>query len=126
VTLTHPHVLVVDDSPLVLELLVLFLSSQGFRVTPAGGGGEALDAFRRGGADVALLDVQMPGLDGVQLLALLCGVDPAVRCVFMTGRSAHYSHADLLRAGASSVVEKPFDNLHLARTLRAAAGPPEG
>ena len=119
-----PEVLVVDDEPLVLQMLGLALPCHGFAVRLAGGGRQALDLYRqhRGSIRVVLLDLTMPDLDGRQTLAALREIDPGVRCVFMTGYAADALAEDLLALGAEYVVQKPFlDLAALAGTLREVA-----
>ena len=65
---TTPHILLVDDDPNIRHLVQLYLEKEGFRVTPAGRGDDALAAFRRDTPDLMLLDVMLPGMDGWQVL----------------------------------------------------------
>ena len=119
-----PEVLVVDDQPLLLQMLGLALPCHGFSVRQAGGGRQALDLYRqhRGSVRVVLLDLTMPEFDGRQTLAALREVDPDVRCVFMTGYAADSLVEELLALGAEHVVQKPFRDLAaLAGTLREVA-----
>ena len=119
-----PEVLVVDDEPLLLQMLGLALPYHGFAVRQAGGGRQALDLYRqhRGSIRVVLLDLTMPEFDGRQTLAALREIDPGVRCVFMTGYAADGLVEELLASGAKQVVQKPFRDLAaLAGTLRDAA-----
>src|SRR5689334_22546953 len=96
-----PGVLVVDDDPMVLRLLLAALPGYGFTVWPASSGPAALEVYRRQREDIAvvLLDVRMPGLDGPQTLAQLQCLNPAVACCFMTGFAGNYSDEDLRARG---------------------------
>src|SRR4051794_18430442 len=103
-------ILVVDDDPAVRNLLDTALPHYGFAVTLAAGGTEAIHLYRRQheGIGLVLLDVQMPGgPDGPQTLAALRGLNPQVRCCFMTGHSGLYSEDELLALGAVHVFPKP-------------------
>src|SRR5262249_34971466 len=108
-----PSVLVVDDDPTVRFLVNFILRSAGLEVHLAGGGREAIDlyALYRETIALVLLDVQMPGLDGPQTLAVLGGYAPQVRCCFMMGNSGGYSTEQLLGLGAVRVFTKPFRSL---------------
>jgi CheY-like chemotaxis protein len=120
-----PGLLIADDDPAVLGMLDVALQDQGFTVHTAGGGPEAVRLYglRHPEVSVVLLDVQMPGLDGPQTLAALQLINPAVRCVFMSGNTGRYTAADLLGLGACRVLAKPFPDLgELVRVLREAAG----
>jgi CheY-like chemotaxis protein len=123
-----PQVLIVDDEPGVRRTLALALERAGFGVRLAGGGLEAVAVYREHGQgiDLVLLDVLMPGMDGPATLAALQAINPAVRCCFMSGHTAHYPIHQLLALGALDLVFKPFANLtELRETLRALV-PPSG
>ncbi|MBP3955662.1 response regulator [Gemmata sp. G18] len=126
-----PTVLVVDDEPLITHLLALTLGRAGFVVRTAGNGADALDAYRAGGIDLVVLDVQMPRpWDGPRTLAALRAVDPDVRAVFVSGSTGAYTHEELLARGALRVIAKPFPSLiRLVEDLRGlipGAEPPVG
>lgn len=119
-----PHVLVAEDDDAVGRMLEYVLRDQGFEVTVARGGQQAVDQYRAHGEtyDAVLLDVQMPGLDGPQTLAALRQINPDVRCCFMSGNTGEYSAEELLRLGAARVLPKPFLNLkELGQALREVA-----
>jgi len=81
---------------------------------------QTVEVYRRhhGTIDVVLLNVQMAGVDGPQTLGTLQGINPEVRCCFMSGHTGDYSTEELLATGASRVLPKPFHSLdELARTL---------
>jgi CheY-like chemotaxis protein len=116
--LPDPGVCVVDDEPAVRQALTLALQHFGFAVW------QAVRLYRRhrDAIGVVLLDVRMPGLDGLQTLARLRRENPAVRVVFMTGNTGDYAAEELLGLGAAAVLEKPFRSLpELARLLRQVA-----
>jgi CheY-like chemotaxis protein len=115
-----PGVLVVDDEPVVRDLLELALRYRGFEVWVAAGGAEALRVYQRHRDDIALvlLDVRMPGLDGPQTLDALQQIDPAVRCCFMSGELGGYEASDLLNRGALLLFPKPFRLMEVAGMLR--------
>ncbi len=119
------EVLVVEDESAVLAMLDFALKCHGFAVRRATGGEAAVRFYQRhrGTVDVVLLDVQMPGMDGLQTLSALCEIDPGVRCVFMTGHAGRYTTEELLEAGAACVLAKPFASLEgLVQTLREVTG----
>jgi CheY-like chemotaxis protein len=123
----HPAVLVVDDEEPVRRLLAQALPTHGFRVLAAASGEEALALFREHGADVAmvLLDVRMPGMDGVATLRALREIDPKVRCCFLAGYPGLQGAMSLLEWGAERFFTKPFMPAELARDLwEMLGGPP--
>lgn len=115
----RPGILVVDDEPLVRKLLERALELEGFRVWPAADGGQALTLYRDRGQEIAvvLLDVRMPGLDGLQTLSALQQLNPDVCCCLMSGHTGNYDHSELLKHGAAHVFPKPFSLKVMATQL---------
>jgi two-component system, NtrC family, sensor kinase len=124
------HVLVVDDDPYVCDVVVRALQNHKYTVRVARDGMEALREARRGGFDVLLTDVRMPGeLDGIGLYDTLSTERPdvAARMVFMTGNLLDSRTMDRLEKMKVRCVEKPFDIHHLASVVNEVAdmeGPP--
>jgi CheY-like chemotaxis protein len=112
-TLTHatPVVLVVDDMELIREVLRASLRCQGFQVRVADDGPEAIELYRReyDAIAIVLLDVQMPGMDGPEVLTALRAIEPAVTAFFMSGDAGRYGEDELLATGARRVFAKPLD-----------------
>jgi DNA-binding NtrC family response regulator len=114
-----PGVLVVDDDPVLRDLLNAVLTARGFRVWVCPSGEEALAVYlrHRNQIALALLDVRMPGLDGPGTLSALRRIDPGVRACFMSGHTDPYSLDDLAGRGALRFFEKPFQITALADGL---------
>jgi CheY-like chemotaxis protein len=108
-------VLVVDDQEGVRGVLELMLRQEGFAVWLAADGWEAIDLYRsrRAAIDLVLLDVRMPGLDGPATLTALRGLNPQVRCCFLSGDLGGYAEGELRDLGAA-VLPKPFRPADLA------------
>lgn len=106
---TPVRVLVVDDEAVLAELLGAALRHQGWETRTAGNGWEALDAAREFTPDVVVLDIQMPGLDGMETLERLRKTSPHLPVLFLTARDAVADRVAGLRAGADDYVTKPFD-----------------
>lgn len=122
-------VLYVDDEPDIREVVALSLSlDPGIELLLCGSPEEALHAAGGFAPDLIMLDVMMPVMDGPSLMAALRTV-PGLRetpVIFCTARTQE-READRLRAlGASGIIEKPFDPMHLARRVRALAAVPSG
>jgi CheY-like chemotaxis protein len=120
-----PGVLVLDDEAHLRTVLDITLRRHGFPVWLAAGGREALDLYRRHGAaiGVLLLDVRLPGgLDGPATLRALREAHPdaAWTAYFMTGSAAPYTEEELLGLGAERVLAKPLDLVKLVQLLRGA------
>ena len=125
--LTTPRaygILVVDDEHHLRGVLGHSMRQQGFAVWLAADGHEALDLYRRHRAaiDVVLLDVHMPGPDGPRTLAALRGLNPQLRCCFMSGDLGSYTEGQLRALGAAGVLHKPFPLAETAEGLWQLAG----
>jgi two-component system cell cycle response regulator len=116
-------VLIADDSLVVRAVVRSHLVEVGYRVLEAVDGITAIEECRRGTPDVVLLDIEMPGLDGYEVLARL-KADPAVRdipVVFLTNRSAMTDVVAGLDGGAHDYLKKPFEAPELVARVAAAA-----
>ncbi len=112
------HVLVVDDDPKIRDLLRLYLVREGHRVTPAGDGESALAAARAGKPDLVVLDVMLPGMDGVEVCRRLRD-ESAVPVILLTARTGDSDKVIGLDAGADDYVVKPFSPRELMARVRA-------
>ena len=105
------HVLVVDDDALNRRLLTATLAREGLRTTSATDGAEALAAIHEDPPDVVLLDIEMPGIDGFEVLARIKG-DEAIRhlpVIMISGLGDTESVVRCLEIGADDFLPKPFD-----------------
>jgi two-component system sensor histidine kinase ChiS len=107
----HKTVLVVDDEPDTVEFERTVLEREGFRVLSAAGGQEALDLLGRESVDLVLLDLKMPGLDGIEVCRRI-KEDPRfahINVQVVTARSDEPMVRHSFQAGADGYVMKPFD-----------------
>ena len=105
------QILVVEDNPMNMELAVDLLETYGYEVTPAEDGFEALERVKETKFDLILLDMQLPGIDGPEVLERLKN-DPATRAVPVVALTAHAMSGDEERfreAGCSGYISKPID-----------------
>lgn len=117
----QPLILVVDDQAAVRRLVEAVFARAGFRVMTAAGGAEALDLVRTHQPDVALLDLRMPGLDGLETLRGLLARDPSLPVVLMTAVGEDHRLAEALRLGARAAITKPFDVVRILELVRSVA-----
>ncbi|MDO3650523.1 response regulator transcription factor [Nocardia mangyaensis] len=112
------RVLVVDDEPMIVELLAVSLRFQGFEVATAADGAEALDRARTFRPQALIVDVMMPGMDGFGLLRRLRadGIDAPV--LFLTARDEVADKITGLTLGADDYVTKPFSLEEVLARLR--------
>ncbi len=100
--------LVVDGDEAFRELCARFLTTQGHRSVPARDGQEALSLLRREWFDVALVDLRLPKLDGLQLVKIIKAEKPSPEVVILTGYGSISSAVEAMRLGAYDYVTKPF------------------
>jgi len=112
--------LVVDDERDMRWLLAGLLRDQGFEVVEAEDGAAALEQIAREVPDVVLLDLRMPGLDGIQVLEQARAVDPHMPVVIVTAYGDLCSAVRAVRLGASDFLSKPFDNDEILLTIKRA------
>lgn len=114
------RVLVVDDEPGLRDFLCYELAQRGCDVIAAADGEEALRLLRRGGIDLIISDVRMPGIDGVRMLREAKSIAPRVEVVLTTGYGAVETAVEAMKLGAFDFLLKPVDVERLATTVRRA------
>jgi CheY-like chemotaxis protein len=109
-------------------LLNAVLAYQGFIVYWAADGFHAVELYKRlyPDIDIVLLEVEVPGLDGPQILDALQELNPELCCCFMTAGSEKYTEEELLQRGARHVLRKPFHVIQVAQLLRQLADRMQG
>jgi len=121
-------ILVVDDEPVVQDTVKWLLHTQGYEVTTAGTGEEALTRIVQQEFDLMLSDIKMPGLNGLDVLERSRTLKPRLAVILMTGYATLDTAIEALRRGASDYLRKPFElddlTLSVERALRCrpAAG----
>ncbi|MCA1827472.1 MAG: response regulator [Myxococcales bacterium] len=106
-------VLVVDDEPMILELLTRALSARHLPVKTAASAEDAEKLLTHELFGCLLVDKNLPGVDGIELLRRMRKVQPNCTCIVMTGYASLDSAVEALRLGASDYVQKPFPSLQL-------------
>lgn len=118
--LSPGKILVVDDDTSVRRALHTTLETLGFSTTEASGGEEALMLVHTASFDVVLLDINMPGLDGLETCRQLRRLLPRVAILMLTVRDSEDDKVQALEAGADDYVTKPFHIRELTARVRAA------
>jgi two-component system response regulator MprA len=113
------RLLVVDDDPSVREALVLLLNLNGFEVDVACDGREAIRTLARASPDAVILDVLMPGLDGIEVCRRMRAVGDRTPVLMLTARTELEERVAGLEAGADDYLAKPFAREELIARLRA-------
>ena len=112
------HILIVDDEPAIRASLRGVLEDEGYRVTAAPGGSDALAAIADDGHDLIFLDIWMPGLDGLETLTEIKRLRPEATVVMISGHGTIETALKAARLGAYDFIEKP---LSLEKTLLTVA-----
>jgi DNA-binding response OmpR family regulator len=110
-------VLVVDDEPIVREVVVRYLEREGYRTLEAGDGNAARDAIERTGADLVVLDVMLPGMDGLELCRWIRRTSQ-LPVIMLTARGEEADRIIGLELGADDYLTKPFSPRELAARVR--------
>jgi len=114
------RVLVVDDEPAILRFLRAGLSSQGYVVLDAATGQAALDQIRRKAADLVVLDLGLPDIDGLEVIRQMRAGGSTVPIIILSSREDEKAKVDALDLGADDYVTKPFGMDELQARIRAA------
>jgi len=112
------QVLLVEDEPKVRSLVQNFLELKGFTVITVGSGEEALERLARSSPRVVLLDIKLPGMDGLLTLRRLRVSHPALPVIFLTQVDEDEAKREAVSLGAHEYLTKPFDFEHLEMLLR--------
>ena len=114
-----PHVIVCDDEADLREMLAEYLGKRGFRVTEAAEGGALRTALEGGMPDLILLDINMPGEDGLSILRSLHGAGEAPPVIMLTAAGDVVDRIVGLEMGADDYLAKPVDLRELAARIKA-------
>ncbi|MBN1213232.1 MAG: sigma-54-dependent Fis family transcriptional regulator [candidate division Zixibacteria bacterium] len=103
--------LIVDDEPEQRELLAGYLTHKNFQVNTAGSAEEALEIYRQFFSPLALVDMKMPGMNGLELLVRLKEINPFIRVIVLTAFGSVESAVSAMKAGAHDYLTKPVEDL---------------
>ncbi|HUA58338.1 MAG TPA: sigma-54 dependent transcriptional regulator [Verrucomicrobiae bacterium] len=117
---TKGRILIVDDEMVVRDSLGKWFSSEGYTARPVASAREALEVVAGAEFDIALLDIKMPGMDGMELQTRLKGADPELTIVMMTGYASVDTAVQALKMGAYDYITKPVDPDELSHLVSNA------
>lgn len=115
-----PKVLIVDDDPAIVDILYGSLKGEGYQVFSANSGEYAVDQVRREKPDVVLLDIKMPGMDGLEVLRCIREFNKESIVIIMTGYGVIESVIEAIKEGAYDYLSKPFDLRELRSLIKRA------
>jgi two-component system nitrogen regulation response regulator NtrX len=104
----YPTILIVDDEPSILRTLGGILSDEGFEVITAGNGYEALKIIDKESPDLVILDIWMPGIDGIETLKEIKKGNPHIQVIIITGHGTIETAVKATKLGAFDFIEKPL------------------
>jgi CheY-like chemotaxis protein len=111
-------VLVVDDDPGIRETMADILNEMDFKVTTASDGYQAIDIVKGGFFDAIVMDIRMPGIDGIETLKRIKRTTTRAKCILMTAYATKDAVLAARREGASSLLYKPIDIPQLVALLK--------
>ena len=114
------NVLLVDDEEQFLDLLSQRLEARGFKVDSVAGGEEALEKVQSDDFDAIVLDLAMPGIDGIETLKRIKESKPELQIIMLTGHATIKSGIEAMKLGAEDYLEKPVDLNELLQKIGTA------
>ena len=114
------RLLMVDDEIKFLETITKRLKLKLFEITSATNGNEAIEAAKKGRFDVAVIDLQMPGIDGVQVLEILKKTHKYLEVIILSGHATIETAVTCTKLGAFKILEKPCDFDKLVDAIKEA------
>jgi CheY-like chemotaxis protein len=115
-----PRVLLVDDEPVFLDSMSKVLRARGFEVGAVGGGVEALEELRFHPYDVVILDLKMPGMDGIAVLERIRKMEPAPPVILLSGHAELSKATEAMKRGAVDYILKPARVDKLCERIQAS------
>ena len=119
---TGQRILIIDDEAAIRESLETLLLLEGYLVETATNGEEGLDQIQQNIYDLVLLDLALPGKNGLEILQLIRELQPALPVIMITAYGKVDNIVDAMRLGAQNFVQKPWDNDKLLADIRSAIG----
>ena len=120
--ITRSIILVVDDEPAIRELMVMALATTSREVLTAGSGEDALEIVKRFDVDLAVLDLVMPGMNGVETFRAIHSLRPTLPVMIVTGYPDSDLMAQALEIGPVTMMSKPVDLAQIQKTVHRIVG----
>jgi DNA-binding NtrC family response regulator len=118
--MSQPHIVIIDDDPAVREVLSDTLSGEGFLVSAAADGPTGIQAVKDSPTQVVVTDLQLPGIDGLEVLDRVTRIDSKIVTIVMTGFGTIDYAVKTMKAGAFDFITKPFDADTVAVVVKKA------
>jgi len=111
------RILVIDDNPNVVDILHRCLRAEGYGVLSALTSDEGLKLAILSRPELVLLDIALPGTNGIELLKRIRSINPTTRVIMVTGNTDSALAREALEFGALAYIDKPFDFAYLKRVI---------
>jgi DNA-binding NtrC family response regulator len=108
-SLPRHTIMIADDEPGIIKFFRNILSREGYRVVSVRNGRDALKKAKKGGIDLVVLDIVMPGMDGMEALKELRRIAPRLAVIVLTGYGDLQTAREAMLLGARDYITKPFD-----------------
>jgi two-component system nitrogen regulation response regulator NtrX len=115
-----PRILVIDDEGAIRDSLRMILEYEDYQFVGAASGQEGLALLQRERPDLVLLDIKMPGMDGMEVLRKIHAIDETLPVVMISGHGTTATAVDAIRSGATDFLDKPLSSERVIVTLRNA------
>jgi DNA-binding NtrC family response regulator len=119
--MTGQRVLIVDDEAELRETLAERMTVRGLTVATAASGAEALEILAERDFDAVVLDLAMPGLDGIETLRRMLAINPDLQVILLTGQATVQKTIEVMKLGALDLLEKPTDLSVLIEKIEEAS-----
>jgi DNA-binding response OmpR family regulator len=116
--MSQSKILYVDDDAALREIVMDQLGSSGYVVDEAADGTEAIEKLQKGGFDLMLLDINMPGKSGIDVLKFIKDNDLKCRVIMLTGRVGFSVATESIKLGADDYITKPFNLDYLLFSIK--------
>ena len=120
------HILVVDDERDILTCLDEVLTAEGYRVTCVVSGGEALDLLRQDPPDLIMLDLRMPGMNGLEVLQVIRRTHADLPIIVCSALGSYKNDFEILSGNVAGFLDKPMDLDKVVDTVAALVGEESG
>ena len=112
------RILIVDDDENIRTVLKAILKDEGYNVDSVGTGKSAIEKTRRNFYNVALIDIRLPDMEGIELLAKVKDTTPRMRKIIITGYPTLQNAVEAVNRGSDAYILKPFDVNKILETIR--------
>jgi DNA-binding NtrC family response regulator len=112
------RILIVDDDQSVRKVLTTILEDEGYNIESVGTAKKAIERTRKKSYNLALIDIRLPDIEGIELLTKMRDTTPKMRKVIITGYPTLQNAVEAVNRGADAYILKPFDMRNVLRTIK--------